>query len=294
MKTPAVSACWIVALLLCPLFFFNSCERLKQADEARKIVREWKGKKIVFPGSMPARVQGRDTLCNDFFDRPYKIVVYIDSTGCTDCKLRFYEWSRLIEETRSLHLSVSFIFIAHVKDYAELEILAKRDRFTGPVWYDLHNEFSPGNRLPEDPRYQTLLLDKNNRVVLIGRPQKNPKLWKIYKKEIASASCLTVAELSAPEIDLGRFPYSSVQHRQVTIKNAGAVPLVIRKAETGCGCTSVLFPQEPIAPQKTGNLHIAYEPNGLGRFSKKIILYCNTPGEQVGLQIKGEVAEDEP
>ena len=278
-----------LCLLLCCL----SCERFRQERKATEMVRKWVGKEIVFPDSLPVKIQGRDTLCPDWSDQPYKIVVYIDSAECTDCNLRFYEWSKLIRETQEARLPVAFIFIAHMKDYAELEILAKRDRFTYPIWYDRHHEFGKRNHLPDDPKYQTLLLDEQNRVVLIGRPQRNPSLWQVYKKEIAAGNRHTTAELSVKEIDFGTFPYSKLQSRQVTLRNTGTAPLIIRKAESTCGCTRIEFPQSPVQAGNEASIRVYYEANGLGRFTKKITFFCNIPGEPPSLQIKGEVREDE-
>ena len=40
------------------------------------------------------------------------------------------------------------------------------------------------NRLPIERGFQTFLLDSANRVVLIGNPATNEKLWKLYLKRM--------------------------------------------------------------------------------------------------------------
>ena len=40
------------------------------------------------------------------------------------------------------------------------------------------------NRFPKQDRYKTFLLDKENRVVLVGSPANNDKLWELYKQQI--------------------------------------------------------------------------------------------------------------
>ncbi len=45
--------------------------------------------------------------------------------------------------------------------------------------------FLTTNPIPSDYRFHTFLLDKDNRVVLVGSPIGNPKMWELYKSTIA-------------------------------------------------------------------------------------------------------------
>ena len=46
--------------------------------------------------------------------------------------------------------------------------------------YDAKNRFKKQNRLDVSYLNRTFLLDKNNRIVLVGEPLGNPTLWKLY------------------------------------------------------------------------------------------------------------------
>ncbi len=50
---------------------------------------------------------------------------------------------------------------------------------------DSTGQFMADNRIPTDRRFHTFLLDKENRVVLVGSPIGNPKMWELYKSTIA-------------------------------------------------------------------------------------------------------------
>ena len=59
-------------------------------------------------------------------------------------------------------------------------------RFDLPVFYDPDGAFERANpQLPENPVFHTVLLDRDNRVVLVGSPIGNPKMWELYKSTIA-------------------------------------------------------------------------------------------------------------
>ena len=49
--------------------------------------------------------------------------------------------------------------------------------------YDYNNDFEKLNHFPPAP-YRTFLLDKENRVQVIGSPINNPEVWERYKNII--------------------------------------------------------------------------------------------------------------
>jgi hypothetical protein len=52
------------------------------------------------------------------------------------------------------------------------------------VFVDKKNEMMQLNNFPKKPEYQCFLLDKDNKVVMIGNPVLNPGIWELYKKII--------------------------------------------------------------------------------------------------------------
>ena len=77
-----------------------------------------------------------------------------------------------------------------------------------------------------------------------------------------------------------------------TIKNNGDSPLVITNAVASCGCTKPEHTEAPIAPGKTGELKITYNPAGRpGAFTKPISVYSNGKTGSFVLTIKGNVIQ---
>ena len=55
------------------------------------------------------------------------------------------------------------------------------NHFEYPLFLDKNRQMQQINNFPKEPMFQTFLLDKNNRVLLIGNPIGNTKLWNLYK-----------------------------------------------------------------------------------------------------------------
>ena len=74
------------------------------------------------------------------------------------------------------------------------------------------------------------------------------------------------------------------------VVNTGNEPLLIVKAQAGCGCTGISYPEAPIQPGDTAVVNISYNPSGRpGEFSKDVIIHTNTVPRRATLQIIGNV-----
>ena len=101
---------------LCVCLLVSSCEE-SEKERLSRLVKEWEGKEILFPAHSTFTIQGKDTVDFQFQDAEYKVVTYIDSIGCTSCKLQLHRWRELVSEVDSLtDKSVPFLFYFHPKD----------------------------------------------------------------------------------------------------------------------------------------------------------------------------------
>ena len=74
------------------------------------------------------------------------------------------------------------------------------------------------------------------------------------------------------------------------VVNTGNEPLLIVKAQVGCGCTAVDYPESPIQPGDTASVGLTYNPSGRpGQFSKQAIVFTNTTAKRSVLEITGNV-----
>ena len=282
-------------LALCVCLFITSCFE-SEKERLGRLVKEWEGKEILFPAHSTFTIQGKDTVDFDYKDAEYKIVTYIDSIGCTSCKLQLHRWKELVKEVDSLtNGNVPFLFYFHPKDMKELRYFIRRDVFTYPVSFDEKDDFNRLNHFPSEMMFQTFLLDKENRVVALGNPVQNPKVKELYLNLIkrigktTSNEKLTTVSINTMVMDFGNFPMSEKQERNFVLTNKGDNMLAIQDIVTSCGCTKVEYSKEPVRPGGTLKVKVIYEAEQAEHFNKTITVYCNAENSPLRLTVMGNV-----
>lgn len=293
MKRNTTTTLFFVLLLL----GFVSCEKDGRRTDAKKIVAEWVGKTILFPDSMTTTYLGQDTLYTPPAT-PFKVLVYTDSTGCTGCKAQFYKWNVIIDEiNESLSDQVHLQFVFHPKDEKEFQFLLRRDNFKYPVYLDRHNRMQELNRFPDIANFQCFLLDQDNKVVLIGSPVLNPKIWELYKQAITGEEKEpqsveeTTVEVGQETILIDDLKLNQESMVNFTLKNTGKAPLFIADISSSCGCTVPEWDRQPIDPGKETQIKVRVTPDEVGFFNKVIRVTCNTQEPVIRLIVKGMVEE---
>lgn len=170
-----------LGILLCLL----ACQQDKK--NLSKLVYEWHGRSVKLPANSVFTIHGKDTV-NFTLEADYKVLVYIDSTGCTSCKLRLQDWNFIIEEFDSIsHGSTKFLFYISPKNISELQYLTKQENFNYPICIDLENQIYQLNKFPDDERFSVFLLDRDNKVITIGKPFQNSSIYTLYTNAISSS-----------------------------------------------------------------------------------------------------------
>ena len=77
---------------------------------------------------------------------------------------------------------------------------------------------------------------------------------------------------------------------QMRVVNTGNEPLLIVRAQAGCGCTAINYTEDPILPGDTTAISITYNPSGRpGQFSKQALIFTNANPRRTILEITGNV-----
>ncbi|MDR0606212.1 MAG: hypothetical protein LBG80_18185 [Bacteroidales bacterium] len=163
------------AIIICII----SCQT--KTNYIKRVVQEWQGKEIIIPENVKYKILGQDTVCDDMWNKSFKVLTYIDSVECISCRLNLSQWKQFIDTCIAYQPSISFIFIVCSSDYEFFERALISSEFNYPIIYDKKNDFDKLNHFPPIP-YRTFLLDADNRVKFIGSPINNPKIWTLYKK----------------------------------------------------------------------------------------------------------------
>ena len=186
MKIKTLYLARIVIVITFSTIYFSSCKNVHR-ESAEKIVKEWIGKEIRFPQELYCTSMERDTACVDLYSENYKILLYVDSRGCTSCRLKLTEWKKIINESDTVFSKpLEFIFFLQPKqkDESELQNIFISNGFRHPVFIDKENEIDKINKFPSKFEYQCFLLDKDNKVVIVGDPSLNRGVWDLFKRAI--------------------------------------------------------------------------------------------------------------
>ena len=290
----------LLLLVLILTFSLSSCKEDRRREEVARIVNEWIGKEIKFPENMPCFVLGKDTLpefCDESFHKEYKILLYVDSTGCNVCRLDLFEWQQVIEETDSLFPNkVGFLLFFQPQDIEEVSDWILYNRFDHPVFMDTNGLINRLNRFPQAMQYQCFLLDKDNKVLAIGNPALNIHIWELYKQIISDEKeteprILTAIEVDKTVHDYGKIRKGSTNSADFTVYNTGTNPLVISRISVACGCTNVVWDKQPIAPGQSTTIRVEMTSEETGFFSKTVVVYCNADESPTRLTVTGETSE---
>ena len=152
-------------------------------------VANWKDKIIQLPSDSSIVGKGDiselNTPSTDYF-----IFRYISPNGCTSCKLHLHLYAEILRElSDSSGVEVGFLCVVHTKDVDNIKHVLKRDNSDNlSVWVDETDTINKINQFLEDERFQTFLLDKENRVLAIGDPAVNPRVMQLFVDVLRSDS----------------------------------------------------------------------------------------------------------
>ena len=285
-----------MCVLPCIVFLLVCCKNT-QKEKITKLVNEWQGREIIFPKNPVFTVFAKDTVSYSFADAEYKVMVYVDSIGCTSCKLQLPRWKQFIHELDSVaDKQVPVLFFVHPKKVKDIQHTLRLDRFDHPVSIDIDDEINTLNKFPSDMTFQSFLLDKENKVKVIGNPVHNYVVKNLYFKQItgkedeSGKQLKTTAEAEQTAIDFGKFDVKEKKTATFLIKNTGQNPLVILDVNTTCGCTAATYDKKPASPGNTLKIQVEMTPKDTGFFEETVTVRCNT-SSPMKLTIKGQATD---
>lgn len=263
-------------------FLLTSCKENKKEQFAH-LVQEWQGKEIVFPKEMAFTRFVTDPVEYQIPDAEYKVLIYVDSVGCTSCKLQLPKWKELIAHTDSVtNGSIPFIFVFQSKDEKELRYILKRDNFDRPVCIDRDSRLDKLNKFPQDITFQTFLLDRQNKVKVIGNPVHNLAIKDLYLKQITGVEneevmAKTTLEPEKSEYDLGTVKEGTSKKQIVSVRNTGQAIFKLKGFTTSCDCTEATADWKELPPGENGTITISYKAEQPGDFYRTVDVYGNIP-----------------
>ena len=116
-----------------------------------------------------------------------KLLIYFSSEGCTPCKVsHISDLDTLFNMGLGINRFTPQVIISpSPKQFEDIITQVKFQNHDYPIYVDKDSKFRQLNHhLPDDTRYHTFLLDKNNRVVLVGNPLTSDAMWSLFKSTL--------------------------------------------------------------------------------------------------------------
>lgn len=161
---------------------FFSCNKKEQTVEIKNNIYsedvnyEWKGKKIFYPKSVHPIIDKKE------MKHQFSIVVYYDG-GCSVCYIQLLDWIKCIKDIEGINNDIQFKFILSGYTKKLLEINLRKINFPlEKVFFDSKNDFISKYSFFLDKGYEnsTILLDKSDKILLIGNPMISENMMKKY------------------------------------------------------------------------------------------------------------------
>ena len=152
-------------------------------DSREKYIKEIVGSMLTINSDL--MLQGSDSeLYSTEIKKPLKIVIYSDSTNCNACDIRFPMWKIKYKELSLLHDNIGLIFIINTENISDIELNINVTKVPGLKLYDTNGDFKKNNHIFNNRAFHVFLLDQDNKVILVGNPLDNHKLFTLYKEAI--------------------------------------------------------------------------------------------------------------
>ena len=158
----------------------SSCNNNKKLQSE---IASFTGSQMIIPAEMlPDSV--------DIFNVENKLIIWFDSAECASCRVnRLYEWDEdpVASHARGLpgKFGIVLIFSPQADEVRSLKVNLTGYELSFPVIIDEESRFPKLNpHIPTNRQLHAFLLDKNNKVVLVGNPLGNESLWELYREQI--------------------------------------------------------------------------------------------------------------
>ena len=123
-------------------------------------------------------------------DSEFKMVVYVDSSECSPCALSHLRfWNPLIKEARQKKISIDYVFILAPNPETMDDVNMELDitDLGSSIYIDSDYVFKKSNSfIPKESKYHSFLLNKRNKVILIGSPIDSEKIKNMYNEVVES------------------------------------------------------------------------------------------------------------
>ncbi len=241
---------------------------------------------------------GIDSIDYPQGDSEFKILRYIDSTGCAPCRLQLTRYGDILSElTDSAHCKIDYLCIVASADAEKVRKATAGNFRKLPIWVDRTDSLNQINSFPTAYGLQTFLLDKEDRVLAVGDPSGNPYVKDLFLQILTNDTInvahapQTIITSEVEELLLGNIQPGDTIRRKITIKNEGDHAFFCKDVITSCDCTTAKLSPACLEPGQSGTIDVMLtEHDQTGEFYRTISIFGNIPEEYI-IEISGTIIE---
>ena len=153
------------------------------SNSRRSYIKNVIGSELIIPSDLLIIGESSCSYLN-YVRKPLKIIVYSDSTNCLACDIKLPTWKIKYKELSLINKNIGIVFIINTNNTDDIELIANVTKIPGFRLYDPQGMFKEMNHLHDHRDLHVFLLDQDNKVLLIGNPLDNYKLYDLYKQAI--------------------------------------------------------------------------------------------------------------
>lgn len=238
----------------------------------------------------------------------YRLIVLFDSTVCNACGYNsLYLWNEIIQygENNPDKLQCFFIFSPSEEEMENMKVLESSGIYD--ICVDISGLFSDNNPdYVNNPAFNTFLINKQGKPVLMGNPIFNNSLYKLYSKTLGMESTsdsdfldnLLLASDSSLSFDreiyhIGHIIQGETVDVSLIATNNTSEDIMITNVESDCKCLSVDSLAHKIIPAgKSTGLAVQFSASYPGDFFHILSIYNSYSGLSSQIAIRGTVIKE--
>lgn len=155
--------------------------------DIKKMLMTYYSQEVKFPSQL-IKVPGTSMNIHSINDSIPKLVIYIDSTECSSCRIgHLEEYETLATESNITdRFALIIILSPSKKDFEYTKHLLDVYNFPFTVYLDKAHSFRKENTfIPNDKRFHAFFVNAKNQPVLVGDPTHGAKIQHLFKKTLS-------------------------------------------------------------------------------------------------------------
>ena len=176
-----------MALYLCSMMSCEKKQNTAKVESLKLVINNNLGKKLIVPNSLELYRPLSSSITNrELSNSKLKIYSSIDAS-CGTCVESLKIWNNLIPELNEKDVQVVLICSSDNKFELLKYFFETKEikHFSHPLFLDHQNQYLKQNRfMSESKNFETVLTDKDDKILLIGNPIASNKMKELYFNEI--------------------------------------------------------------------------------------------------------------